>query len=614
MSGDLSRWRALAGLLWSASRWRVVAFGILLLLAGILPTAIILATGALMEAVPAVVQHGLDSAEGAPAVAALAGLVVGFALLAITGNLLSQQGGVLDATFALEVHHRIARVTLDTPGVAPLEDSVFVDELESMQDAERRGVLLRPVSQVSGLLTARLRGIGASVVLLGFHWWAPLVLGAAWHLTNRVYLQASERGVSARSGVGAGPLRRSEYLRSLAVEPAAAKEIRIFGLGGWTVGQYGDAWLEALSVLWRNRRADRRLNVAAICALGLSHIVVLGTLGVAASGGEVTLAAMLVFVQAVLATSELGLIGDPQWWSAQTLALSERVASLGARLHPRPPPEARRGDPAPEARAMAVRLEQVRFTYRGREQPTLDGLTLEVPAGQSLAIVGENGAGKSTLIKLLCGLYEPDAGRITVAGSGPPVQARGRIAVIFQDFIRYRLPLRENVGFGHLPLIDVPATLEGAMRDAGGGELLADLPHGWETVLSREFEGGVDLSGGQWQRVALARALTAVRGGAGLLIMDEPTASLDVRAEAELFDRFLDLTRGVTTILVSHRLSNVRRADRIVVLHGGRVVEDGTHDALMRAGGRYAEMFSLQAGRFAAAEHAGAAAGGGDHA
>lgn len=252
-----------------------------------------------------------------------------------------------------------------------------------------------------------------------------------------------------------------------------------------------------------------------------------------------------------------------------------------------------------------VRLEDVRFTYRGREKPTLDGVNLHVPAGQSLAIVGENGAGKSTLIKLLCGLYEPDGGRITLDGGATPVEARGRVAVIFQDFVRFRLPLRENVGFGHLPLMGDTPALDGALRDAGGGELLDRLPAGWDTVLSREFAGGMELSGGQWQRVALARALAAVRGGAGLLILDEPTAALDVRAETELFERFLELTRDVTTILVSHRLSSVRRADRIVVLGDGGVVEDGTHDALMATGGAYARMYALQADRFATAASGG---------
>ncbi|HEX8903748.1 MAG TPA: ATP-binding cassette domain-containing protein, partial [Longimicrobiaceae bacterium] len=315
----------------------------------------------------------------------------------------------------------------------------------------------------------------------------------------------------------------------------------------------------------------------------------------------------IVFVQAAIATSDLGLPDDWQFMLVQALAVAGRVAGLRARV---PSPAALPATPAPtEARQgdekLAVRLEGVRFTYQGRDEPTLDGLTLHVPAGQSLAIVGENGAGKTTLIKLLCGMYEPAAGGVEVAGVSP-LEARGRVGVIFQDFVRYPLALRENVGFGHLPLIGDRQALEGALRDAGGAELAARLPGGWDTVLSREYEGGADLSGGQWQRVALARALAAVRGGAGILILDEPTASLDVRAETELFERFLELAKGVTTILVSHRLSSVRRADRIVVIGDGRVMEDGTHDELMRLGGRYATMYSLQAERFAARAAGGA--------
>jgi ATP-binding cassette subfamily B protein len=593
VAATLARWRAFAGLLWSAAPRRVVPFGVLVLVSGLLPTGVILATGALIRAIPGVVENGLSGPAGTAAVLALAAVAGGMGGLAAIGNLLSQQAAVLDAAFALEVHHTVARVTLETPGVATLEDPAFADELEAVADAERLGVLQRPVTQLSAVLTTRLQGIGAFVVLLTFAWWAPLVLAVAWHLTNRVYLSRMSRGH------GAARLRRADYLRSLAVEPAAAKELRIFGLAGWAVSQYSDAWLEALGVLWRNRKADRRLNAAAIVALGVSHALVLGALGVAAARGDVALASLFVFVQAVLATSDLGLLGDAQMWTAQALELSERVTTLRARFRLASSAEAPRA--AVTAGAVAVRLEGVRFTYRGRQIPTLNGLNLRIPAGQSLAIVGENGAGKSTLIKLLCGLYEPDAGRITLDGGASPVQSRGRIAVIFQDFVRYRLPLRENVGFGHLGGMDDTAALEGALRDSGGGELLERMPRGWDTVLSREFEGGIDLSGGQWQRIALARAMAAVRGGAGLLILDEPTAALDVRAEAELFERFLAVTRGVTTILVSHRLSSVRRADRIVVIEGGRVVEDGSHDALMAAGGRYAAMFTLQAERFAVA-------------
>jgi len=241
------------------------------------------------------------------------------------------------------------------------------------------------------------------------------------------------------------------------------------------------------------------------------------------------------------------------------------------------------------------------------------GLDLHVPPGQSLAVVGVNGAGKSTLIKLICGLYEPAAGSVRIDGGDPYADeaSRRRVAVIFQDFVHYQLPLRDNVGFGSIAHRDDLEILSHALADAGGQDLPTRLEHGWDTVLDAGFEHGSDLSGGQWQRVALARALAAVAGGAGVLVLDEPTAALDVRAEAALFDRFLQVTRGVTTILVSHRLSSVRHADRIVVIDGdgansgtgapGAIVEDGTHEQLIAAGGRYAAMFTLQARRFAAA-------------
>ena len=244
------------------------------------------------------------------------------------------------------------------------------------------------------------------------------------------------------------------------------------------------------------------------------------------------------------------------------------------------------------------------FTYPGAERPALRGLTLDLPAGRSIAIVGANGAGKTTLVKLLARLYEPDSGRITVDGTDladlDPAGWRRRLAVIFQDFERYELPARDNLGFGSLALRDDDEALATAVRRAGAEDVVAALPHGLDTVLSRKYPGGVDLSGGEWQKVALARALLAVEGGARVLVLDEPTANLDVRAEADLFDNFLELTAACTTVLVSHRFSTVRRADLIYVLDpGGQVVERGTHDELVDRDGRYAQLFALQAARFA---------------
>jgi ATP-binding cassette, subfamily B, bacterial len=249
--------------------------------------------------------------------------------------------------------------------------------------------------------------------------------------------------------------------------------------------------------------------------------------------------------------------------------------------------------------ASMIRFEDVVFTYPGSGHPVLDGLSLDLPVGRSIAIVGENGAGKTTLIKLLTRLRDPTGGRITVDGypldSIDPVAWRSQVAVIFQDFVRYELPLRDNVGFGSPQLLGDNAALERALLDAGGLDVLGV---GWDTVLSRAYANGSDLSGGQWQKVALARALMAVRGGATVLVLDEPTANLDVRAEATLFDRFLDITRGLTTVLISHRFSSVRRADLICVIDDGRCVELGTHEQLMGLGGKYATMFELQASRF----------------
>jgi ABC-type multidrug transport system fused ATPase/permease subunit len=247
--------------------------------------------------------------------------------------------------------------------------------------------------------------------------------------------------------------------------------------------------------------------------------------------------------------------------------------------------------------AKEIRLRDVSFTYPAANgsgaPPVLEHFDLTIPAGSSLAIVGQNGAGKTTIAKLLCRLYDPQSGAITIDGTDlrefDLASWRARVTAVFQDFIRLELPLRENVAPAGAPDETVLAALE-----AAGAANLASL----DTILARGYTGGTDLSGGQWQRVALARALAAVTLGAGLVLLDEPTAQLDVRGEAEIFDRLLAATRHCTTILISHRFSTVRHADRICVLEKGRVVELGNHDELMALGGRYRTMFDLQAQRF----------------
>jgi ATP-binding cassette subfamily B protein len=503
---------------------------------------------------------------------------------------------VLDGWYGNTVHQTIAQATLRTPGVAVLDEPRIVGELAALEEFERVDGFVRTVTQMRELVTRRTTGVGAVVVLFGFAWWAPLVLIAGWRGLGYGIRRWIDHGVGLSATVSAQCMRRPRYLRGLAVDAASAKEVRIFGLADWLVGGYVDAYREALRQIWAGRAMGRRTVLVATTGVAATHLAVLGAAGWQAMTGALPVAQLVVTVQALLASNALGFLGESELalgrarhvaW--QVLRLERSLAAPDAAARPT------RGPATAAAGPLPIRLTSVSFTYPTRDHPTLDGLDLDIPAGQSVAVVGANGAGKSTLIKLLCGLYRPDHGRVELGGVDA-ASRRYRVGVIFQNFTRYELSLRDNVGFGCLGADD--RVVSAALRDAGGTDLPDRLPAGWDTVLASGYPDGQDLSGGQWQKVALARALAAIHGGAGLLILDEPTAALDVRAEAELFDRFRAVAAGVTTILVSHRLASVCRADRIVVIAAGRVVEDGTHDALMAAGGRYAAMFTLQANRF----------------
>ena len=299
----------------------------------------------------------------------------------------------------------------------------------------------------------------------------------------------------------------------------------------------------------------------------------------------------------------------------QMLAAVPDLDELVARL--RDPGIASGGAPADGRPGRAIRFESVAYRYPGGP-PVYEGLELELTAGRSLALVGSNGAGKTTLVTLLARLREPTGGRITVDGIDlRDLDARSwqrQVAVVNQDFGRYPLTARENIAFRDLTADGVSgdldrAALERAAAQAGALEFIRALPRGWDTICAPGYRDGTDLSGGQWQRIALARALYAALKGARVLVLDEPTAQLDIRAEAAFYDRFLDLTAGLTTVVISHRFATVRRAERIAVLDQGRITELGSHDELLAAGGSYAEMFTMQAARFAGQSTQGARAG-----
>ena len=391
--------------------------------------------------------------------------------------------------------------------------------------------------------------------------------------------------------------RSANYAYELAVAPDAAKELRLFGLADWTVRRFTERRRRLFELQYAATRLRERPMVWSLLIIAVANGLVFWSLGAAAIDGRLPVDRLVVFAQVAIGVGMIA-FGGLNWaldGAAAPVAAVHRLEPAMAPAGALTPGSLVPGSEAGGRGAVGIELRGLRFGYPQGDRQVFDGLDLTVPAGSSLAVVGQNGAGKTTLAKLLCRLYDPDSGTIRVDDTDLrdlDVDAwRTRVAAVFQDFLKLELSLRDNVAPAGAPDDDIRA----ALADAGAADL-ADL----DTRLATGYGDGTDLSGGQWQRVALARALCAVRQGAGLVLLDEPTAQLDVRGEAAIFDRILTATRDVTTILVSHRFSTVRHADRICVLEHGRVVELGSHDELMALGGRYRTMFDLQAQRFTA--------------
>jgi len=465
-----------------------------------------------------------------------------------------------------------------------------------MVDRALRAARYGPGELVSGLSsqwTARAQGLAAAV-LVGYYWpVAAAVLTLLWLVVAR----ALQTSYYEASPFWSDPLRRAAYLQDIGLRPQWAKELRIFGIAGWAAQEYSREWTEVMTWLWRARRPGRiRMAVLAALLLG-AHVAVLALLAGPAGSGALSAAAVAVILQGLFGMAMIASRNGDVWIENGAVPVPDVLA-----LEQAVQPGRSGGASACGLPRESIAFRGVEFSYPPGNGAIFAGLDLGIRAGTSLGIVGLNGAGKTTLVKLLSGLCEPTAGSITVDGT--PLTELDRVswwrqlAVVFQDFVRYELPLRDNVGFGCVERAWDDQAVSEAAAMAGAGDLVAALPGGQATTLSPRFEGGVDLSGGQWQRIAFARALLAVRAGARVLVLDEPTAHLDVRAEAEMFDRFIELTRGLTTVVISHRFSTVRRADRIIVLEHGRVAEDGSHEELLAAGGQYARLFRLQASSY----------------
>ncbi len=577
-----AEWDLVFRVLPRAHRSLAVSWWTLVALRSLLPGLLIVATGALIASVSAGSRPGWSLATVAGSSILI--LILSPVHDAVSANLGAQVGA--------DLHGRLLRAAIEPAGIAHLEEPELADDFTLARDFEL-GITAPPIRVcmpfVANGLAELGSGLGCALILFWYQWWAPLVLIACWLATHRL-LRESTVWRTWRSQEVMRSQRHADYAYRMAVDVPAAKELRLFGLSGWTVSRFGFHRKQLLELsLQALKLRERSLVWAALAALAGNGLVIASLAG-GALAHRVSLGSLVVFVGAVIGSAVLG-IADFDWWFDTAARPAVVVHSLEERM---PAFAGLRSGSHPVAGlpSREIRLRDVSFGYRGGGL-VLDAVNLTIPAGSSLAIVGQNGAGKTTLAKLLCRLYDPAAGAIEIDGIDlrdlDLGTWRSGLTTVFQDYVRYELPLRDNVA----PAGAGDADIEWALRQAGAVDLA-----GLSTILSKSYAGGTDLSGGQWQRVALARTMCAVRRGAGLVILDEPTAQLDVRGEAEIFRRLLRATRGVTTILVSHRFSTVRHADGICVLERGRIVELGTHDELIALGGRYATMFTLQAARF----------------
>ncbi|HEU4583568.1 MAG TPA: ATP-binding cassette domain-containing protein [Polyangiaceae bacterium] len=500
------------------------------------------------------------------------------------------------------------RTALRGASMAPMEETETLNALNEVTRLFDASVNT-PGKACAGLLALLARYVRLIALLVLVATATRSVLAALVLGTATMYLRYAHRGgLRKYSSVYrqiAGLSRRTRYLRELASGGEAAKEMRIFGLLDWLKEHFARShWAARGAVAARRREVYYRPYL--VCA---PIVLILGSTAFAwmardAVAERVPLMEFTLGFQAAVAALLLGEFYaesdvQTQYGMQALLALDEVKRRVERAETPRP----RASTPVPDQLpARSLRFEDVAFQYGDSQRSILEGLNLELAVGRCTAIVGANGAGKTTLVKLLTRLYAPTRGRVLADGIDiahlDAAAWRRQVSVIFQDFVRYELSVADNVAFGAAHVPRDGALIEEVLQQAGLLDVFRRMPRGIDTILSRAESGGTELSGGQWQRIAIARALYALRGGARILVLDEPTSALDVRAELAFFDRFVAMTRGATSLLISHRFSTVRRADHVVVLDGGRVVEQGGHAELMAARGRYARLFRLQAERF----------------
>ncbi|MFI7337026.1 ABC transporter ATP-binding protein [Streptomyces sp. NPDC050085] len=545
-----------------------------------------------------VVEHASHIGSASTAITAVVGLSVLLTMQQLAAIAVAPLREAVARSIDGRFRRQVAEISLTPTGITHLENPALANQFAlASRDLDQFTPGNAATAQVSVICQAV--SAAACVVIISSHSLLGAAVIAVLALTRRMVVQRLFVGLNWVKIRAASAARQFRYWQDFAGGAEAGKEIRVFGLQHWVVAKFRTAMLSYLRGIWRARiPVVLRTWIPLLFGIALAatgFITLLPRHGAADAQTVVQGTTALIAVLAASSTT----------WEDFEVAHGRPMIDAAQELHQRLKPTASSAAAGPTMRAAAppaITFESVDFHYPEHDTPVLNGLNIDIKPGEVLAIVGVNGAGKTTITKLLARLYEPVAGRITADGIDiqdlAPEAWRRRLAVVVQGFLRYDLSVRENVTLG-APEHHGDREFFASVADTLDlNDIVAPLPQGWDTVLSRGRSGGSELSGGQWQRIAIARALFALRAGRTVLVLDEPTAHLDAEAEFDVFRKVVEAARGASVLLISHRLSTVRLADRIAVIRDGKVSEIGTHEDLVRSGADYARMFATQARQF----------------